>query len=411
MKNIKKPELLSPIQDFTSLKAAIDNGADAVFFGIKGYNMRAGAKNFTVRDLKKISSVAKDAGIKTYLAINTIFFEKDLPKIEALLKKVKESGINAIICWDLSVIQIAKKIGLEFHISTQASIANSSAAAFYKKLGAKRVVLARECSLKEIKKIKENIDVEVEVFIHGAMCVSVSGRCFLSQFMYGKSANCGECRQPCRRKYIIKQIDDGKELEIGQNYVLSPKDLCTIDFIEEILKADVDCLKIEGRNRSPEYVALVTRSYREVIDFYFDNKDKKNFKTEFDNLKMKLKKGLEDVFNRGQSSGFYLGKPLNEWSREEGNHSKVKKIQVGVVTHYYKKIQVAEILIQNRITVKKEDEILIQGPNTGVHQQKINSLEKDNKEIKKASQGEKVAIKVTKDVKKNDEVFILRKEK
>jgi len=371
--------------------------------------MRAGAKNFGVVDLKKISKIARENKIKTYLAINTIFFEKDLPKIEALLKKVKESGITAIICWDLAVIQIAKKIGLEFHISTQASIANSNSASFYKKLGAKRVVLARECSLEEIKKIKKKNNVEVEVFIHGAMCVSVSGRCFLSQFLYGKSANRGECRQPCRRKYTVKQVDDGSELEIGKDYILSPKDLCTIDFIEEILKANVDCLKIEGRNRSPEYVALVTKSYRQAIDYYYENKNKRNFKTEFAKLKEELKNNLEDVFNRGQSSGFYLGKPINEWSRDEGNHSKIKKIQVGIVTHYYKKINVAEILIQNKVTIKKGDTIQIQGPTTGVHQQKIISLEKDKKEITKASQGELIAIKIDKIIKKNDEVFILRK--
>ena len=196
MIKIKKPELLAPIQDYTSLSAAIKNGADAVFFGIKGFNMRAGAKNFTIDDLSKISKIAHKNKIKTYLAINTIVFEEEMKKIEKILQTVKKAKIDAIICWDFAIIQMAKKLKIETHISTQASIANSKTAEFYRKLGAKRVVLARECSLEQIKEIKKNSKVEIEIFIHGAMCVSISGRCFLSQFLYGKSANCGQCQQP-----------------------------------------------------------------------------------------------------------------------------------------------------------------------------------------------------------------------
>ena len=289
----KKPELLSPIQDYTSLTAAIDNGADAVFFGIKGFNMRAGAKNFTTGDLPKIVKIAHKSNVKTYLAINIIVYEEEIKKIVDILKKVKKSGIDAIICWDFAIIQIAKQLGIEVHISTQASIANSETAEFYRKLGATRVVLARECSLDQIKEIKKHTKAEIEIFIHGAMCVSMSGRCFMSQFLYGKSANRGECMQPCRRKYIIKQIDGGKELELGEDYVMSPKDLCTIDFIEKILDVGVDCLKIEGRNRSPEYVATVTGVYRKVIDFYYSTKkhDKK-FNEELTKLKSTLAEKL-----------------------------------------------------------------------------------------------------------------------
>lgn len=298
----KKPELLAPVQDYVSLSAAIENGADAVFFGVKGFNMRAGAKNFEVKDLPKITKIAHKRRVKVYLAINTIIYEEELKKIEKILTAVKKAKIDAIICWDHAVIQIAKKLGMEIHISTQASIANSQAAEFYRKLGAKRVVLARECTLEQIKKIKKHTKAELEIFIHGAMCVSVSGRCFLSQYLYGKSANRGECLQPCRRKYLIKQVDGGKELELGEDYVLSPKDLNTINFIEKILDIGVDCLKIEGRNRSPEYVATVTKAYRTIIDFVYSEKKKgKKFNEELTKLKNDLSEKLETVYHRGSS--------------------------------------------------------------------------------------------------------------
>jgi putative protease len=405
---MKKPELLAPIQDYMSLSAAVNNGADAVYFGIKGFNMRAGAKNFTLKDLPKISRIAKESNVKTYLAINTIIHQEELKKIEKILKKVKEADIDAVICWDPAVIQMAKELKMEVHISTQASVANSEAVNLYKKIGAKRVVLARECSLEQIKKIKKETTVEIEVFIHGAMCVSISGRCFLSQFLHGKSANRGECQQPCRRKYLIKEIRGEKELEIGEDYVLSPKDLCTLSFIEKILEVDVDCLKIEGRNRSPEYVATVTRAYRTIIDFYYENKTKKNFKENFAKLKKELLKKLKTVFHRGQSSGFYMNKPLNDWVKGDGNQATETKERIGVVAHYYKKIGVAEILIQGRKTIKIGDELFFQGPSTGSLRNKIISLEIEHKAVKMAKEGDKVATKTTSPVRKNDVVFLVK---
>ena len=406
---MNKPELLAPIQDYTSLSAAVKSGADAVYFGIKGFNMRAGAKNFTIGDLPKISRIAKESKIKTYLAINTIIHQEDLMNLEKILRKIKETNIDAIICWDLAVIQMAKKLNIEVHISTQASIANSEAASLYKKLGAKRVVLARECSLEQIRKIKKETNVELEVFIHGAMCVSISGRCLISQFLNGKSANCGECQQPCRQKYLIKQINGEKELEIGQDYVLSPKDLCTLGFIEKILETGVDCLKIEGRNRSPEYVATVTRVYRTVIDFYYENKRKKHFKEDFEKLKEKLLKELKTVFHRGQSSGFYMNKPLNEWVKSDGTQATELKERIGIVSHYYRKIGVAEILIQGEKTIKIGDELLFQGPNTGSLRNKVVSLEIGHKAVKIAKDIDKVATKIIFPVRKNDIVYLIKK--
>ena len=237
MKN-KKPELLAPIQDFMSLQTAIDAGADAVYFGVRGLNMRAGAKNFEVKDLKKIVKIAHSKHVRVFLALNTIIYESELKKVERVLKVAKLAGVDAIICWDMAVVKMAHKLGHEIHLSTQASVSNSESAKFYHKVGITRIILARECSLDDIKKIKKNPlfispsgrgrQLEVEIFIHGAMCVSESGRCFLSEYLYGKSANRGECLQPCRRKYLIKQIDGDEEFELGEDYVLSPKDLCAL---------------------------------------------------------------------------------------------------------------------------------------------------------------------------------------
>ena len=410
MISTKKPELLAPIQDWTSLSAAINNGADAVFFGIKGFNMRAGAKNFTVNDLTKIAEIAHKNNIKAYLAINTIIYESELKKIEKVLEKVKSAKIDAIICWDFAIIQIAKKLKIETHISTQASIANSETAEFYRKLGATRVVLARECSLEQIKEIKKHTKVEIEIFIHGAMCVSISGRCFMSQFLYGKSANRGECQQPCRKKYIIKQVDGNNELELGEDYVMSPKDMRTLDFIEKILDLDIDCLKIEGRNRSPEYVATVTKAYRTIIDFIYSAKKRDTkFKMELAKLKSELDEKLDTVYHRGSSSGFFLGKPINEWSGSSGSQATQKKVRVGTVTHYYNKIKVAEINIQGKFKIKIGDSLLIQGPTTGSVEENITSLEKNNKAIKVTTGNEKVAISVKSIIRKNDQVYLINK--
>ncbi len=400
-----KPELLSPIQDFTSLKAAIQGGCDAVYFGIRGFNMRAGAKNFNAGDIKKITQICHDNKVKAYLALNITIYEDELDKVKTILKKAKVAKVDAIICFDLSVLQLAKKMGHEIHLSTQASVSNSASASFYKKQGVRRIVLARECSLKDVQRIEKRTNIGIEIFIHGAMCVSISGRCFLSQFNYNKSANRGECLQPCRRKYLIKEIEEGKEIEIGEDYLLSPKDLCTLPFIEELFKSNIDSFKIEGRNRSPEYVKTVTQVYRQAIDFYFTNKNKKNFKQDFDNIKKELLKQLKTVYNRDFSSGFYLGKPLNQWTHTYGSQATQKKIHIGKVIHFYSKLSVAEIEIQAKKILKVKDDIYIQGQNTGILKQIINSMEINHKKIKQATQNDIVAIQTDKPVRTNDLVY------
>ncbi len=387
-----KPELLSPAGNFTSLRAAIQAKADAVYFGVNELNMRSNAKNFKLSDLKKIKTVCKK--VKRYLTLNTIVYEDELKRVEQIIKTAKPY-ISAVICWDLSVIQICKKHKVPFHISTQASVSNSESAKFYKKLGAKRIIIARECSLKQIKEIKSKVNIELEVFVHGAMCVAVSGRCFMSQFTFGKSANRGECLQNCRREYVIKDIDKEFELKLNNNFVMSAKDLCTLEFISKLKSAGISSFKIEGRNRSPEYVKTVTEAYRDAID---------NKLTKI-RIKQLIKK-LKTVYNRGFSSGFYLNQPINEFTNKYGSKATKNKQYVGKVTNYYNKNNVAEILIESN-TFKKGDELMIQGPTTGVITLKAKEIIQEKKTTTTAKKGT-ITIKVSK-VRKNDLVFIVSK--
>jgi putative protease len=408
MKDFKKPEVLAPVQDFTTLTAAIQAGADAFFFGVRGFNMRVAAKNFTVEDLPKIMEVARAAEVKAYLALNIIVYEEELADVREVLVAAQAAGVDAVICWDLAVIEIAKEVGIEVHISTQASISNSVSANFYKKLGVTRVVLARECSLEQIKEIKKQTGLEIETFIHGAMCISVSGRCFLSQFSMCSSANRGECRQPCRREYIIKDTEGEFEYEIGTDYVLSPKDMCTLPFIEELVYAGIDSLKIEGRNKGAEYVFDVVSVYRKLVDFVWENlaqRDEEEFKQELAELKASLMPKLERVFNRGFSDGFYMGKPINEWAGVSGSAATEKKVHLGRVVKYYPKISVAEVAIQAGTTLALGEEVLFQGPHTGNYRTEVTSMQVEHEAIEEAKQGDIVAIKLDTPVRTNDVVM------
>jgi putative protease len=389
-------ELLSPVQDFVSLKAAIDAGADAVYFGLKEFNMRATAKNFKLSELKKVVDLCHKNKIKAYLTLNTVVYENELSRIKQILKKVKEAEIDAIHAWDMSVINEAKKLKIPIHLSTQASVSNSEAVKFYKKLGIKRIILARECSLEQIKKIKKEVKgLELEVFIHGAMCVSISGRCFISQFEFKKSANRGECLQPCRRDYIIED-EEGNKLRLGKNYVLSPKDLCTLPIIDKLIKAKIDAFKIEGRNRSPEYVKIVTEVYREAID--------KGYKPS-------LLKKVKSVYNRGFSTGFFLGTPTkDDWTNIYGSKATTRKVYIGKIIHFYSKIKVAEIKIETG-KLKTGDKIMIQGNKTGVIEDKITSIEISHKNIKEIKKGQKAGIKLKNKARSNDRVYLIIKKK
>ncbi len=387
-----KIELMAPAGDFPSLHAAIKAGADSVYLGLKEFNMRDSAKNFTIEELKEASKICRKNKRRIYLTLNTIIYDSEVEKIETIIKKVKKQ-VDAVICWDFSVIELCKKYKIPFHISTQASVSNSKTAELYKKLGAKRINLARELNLKQIKEISKIMP--IEIFGHGAMCVSISGRCFTSQFLQNMSANRGQCSHPCRRAYKI--IDpDGYELKLENNKVMSAKDLCTLTFIEQIKKAGISALKIEGRNRGAEYVYAVTKAYREALD-------KKLTKEETQELINELKK----VYNRGLSSGFYLKMPTSDdFTKSDSGESKEKKMIIGRIENYWNKIGVAHVKIfSGKLVIG--DEIYIKGKTTGLIRAKIESMEINNKPVARAEKGD-VGIKLPL-CKKKDEVYLIKK--
>jgi len=391
----KEYELLAPAGDFPSMIAAIESGADAVYFGLKEFNMRDSAKNFKISDLNKINKICKTNNkiIKKYLTLNTIIYDNEVKRVGKLLKKVR-GKVDAIICWDLSVIQLARKYKIPFHISTQASVANSETAKFYKNLGAERIILARELNLKQIKKISRII--KAECFIHGAMCVSISGRCFTSQFLQARSANRGQCTHPCRRAYTIRD-SDGYELKLENNRIISAKDLCALPFLEKLKKAGITAFKIEGRNRNPEYVSQVTKVYRRAID-------KKLSENE-------IKQGIEElkkVYNRGFSSGFYLKLPTSDdFSCSENGEGREFKEKRGIIEKYWPKIGVAAVKMLSG-KLKLGDEVYIIGNSTGVMRAKISSMEINHKPVSEIEKAQKVGIKLPK-CREGDEVYLIRK--
>jgi len=395
---MEKPELLAPVGNFVNLKVAIDAGADAVYFGLKEFSLRAGAKNFELKDLEKIKSICEKSRVKRYLTLNSIIYDNELEKLEKIIKKVSEKNLaDAIICWDLGVINLCKKYNLSFHISTQASVSNSESVKFYQSLGAERIVFARELDLKQIKKIIMETGIEVEAFAHGAMCVAVSGRCLMSQFLFGFSANRGQCIHPCRRSYIVKDKQEGYELEIENNKIFSAKDLCTLPFIDKMKKAGIKSFKIEGRNRDPRYIDTVVSVYRKALDNKLTEKEKEGLLEE-----------LKKVYNKGFSRGFYFGTPTaDDFSKVEHSQATEKKHFVGKITHYYKEPGVAEIKLVSELKVG--DKIVIIGKTTGLEEFKVKSMEIENKSVKKAKKGQEVGIKVPSRVRKNDDVYVVKK--
>jgi U32 family peptidase len=390
----QKYELLAPAGDFTCLSAAINSGADAIYFGLKKFSMRATAKNFSFKDLKKVVKLCKPRNVKMDLTLNTIIYDSEIKRLENLIKKLKNL-VDAIICWDPSVIELCRRYKIPFHISTQASVANSESARFYKSLGAERIVFARELNLKQIKKISKIIS--SECFCHGAMCVAVSGRCFTSQFLHGKSANKGECIHPCRKSYKIIDNETGKELILENNRVMSAKDLCTLPFIEKMKKAGITSFKIEGRNRSPEYVATVVKEYRKALD-------KKLSKEE---IKESLK-NLSKVYNRGFSEGFYIKMPTaDDFSFSEHGEQKESKVYIGRVEKYWPKANVAGIMMHHGL-LKIGNEIYIIGKETGARRIIVERIEIQNKSVPSCKKGDFVGIKIE-GIKKGDEVFLIKK--
>ena len=366
-----KIELMAPAGSFESLQAALDNGADSVYFGVEQLNMRARSSiNFTLDDLNEIARRCKEKNVRTYLTLNTIIYDHDLSIIKTLLDRAKQAHITAVIAMDQAVIAYARQIGMEVHISTQINITNIETVKFYA-LFADTMVMSRELSLRQIKKICEQIEreqvkgpsgnlVEVEIFGHGALCMAVSGKCYLSLHSHNSSANRGACKQNCRKKYTVIDQESGFEIELDNEYMMSPKDLCTLDFLDQVIDTGAKVLKIEGRGRAPEYVATVIRTYREAIDAYYEGTYTKE-KVD------KWMEALATVYNRGFWGGYYLGQKLGEWSGVPGSQATQKKVYIGKAMHFFPKTNISEFKIE-AFDIKRGDKLLITGPTTGVQE-------------------------------------------
>ena len=404
-----KIELMSPAGDFTSMQAAIDNGADSIYFGVEQLNMRARASmNFTLDDLPEISRRCSEKGVRTYLTLNTIIYDHDLSLIKTLLDKAKAANLTAVIAMDQAVISYARQIGMEVHISTQINITNIETVKFYA-LFADTMVMSRELSMSQIKKIcdqivKEQVKgpsgnlVEVEIFGHGALCMAVSGKCYLSLHSANSSANRGACKQNCRKKYTVIDQETGFEIELDNEYMMSPKDLCTISFLDQIVDAGVSVLKIEGRGRAPEYVATVTKCYREAIDSIADG-------TYSEEKVAEWMKQLETVYNRGFWGGYYLGQELGEWSAENGSAATQKKVYIGKGRHFYPKSNIAEFLIE-AYDLTVGDKVLIQGPTTGSQEMLLEAMRVDQKpDAEKATKSDVVTFKTDFKVRPSDKLY------
>lgn len=406
-------ELLAPAGNFISLRAVLENGADAVYFGLDDYNMRANAKNFSLDDLSEVSRIAKEYGAKTYLCTNIILNEKRARELENNLEAISTSEIDGLILSDIGLIENTVSHGLEAHISVQENVCNSYTLKTLKKLGAKRAILSRELSLREITEITKKSPIETEIFIHGAICMAISGRCFLSYGLYGRSANCGDCLQPCRKNWTLtyEEGDDNvvnfsdvedesfiiskSEDESYRTNFFSPKDMCMIEYIPELIKSGVASFKIEGRARAPDYSAMVTGIYRQAIDSYLANPDGYEVKPEW-------MEELGSVFNRGFDTNFYFNTPFEI---SEDNQSKYIKKDIGQVVNYYNKVKAAEIRIWDDLSVG--DKIMIQGQTTGSLTHTIDSMQIEGKSVDNVAKGSNVAIAIPTKVRENDFVYKL----
>lgn len=401
-------EIMAPVGSYESLKAAIQGKADSVYFGIGHLNMRAKSTlNFTSEDLLSISEICRENHIRSYITLNSVIFDEELAIMRAIIGEAKNAGITAIIASDQAAIQYAAKVSMEVHMSTQTNITNIEAVRYYAKY-ADVMVTARELNLDQVKAITATIEkeqikgpdgqlVKIEIFAHGALCMAVSGKCYLSLDNLNSSANRGACLQVCRRPYMVFDRDGEVELEIDNQYIMSPKDLKTIDFIDKILDAGVKVLKIEGRGRSPEYVKTVTRCYREAVDAYFQgtyNADKiKQWNLD-----------LEKVYNRGFWDGYYLGRKMGEWAGQYGSQATRKKVYVGKIMNYYTKPGIAEVKVEAQ-PLRVGDEILIIGPTTGVCEDKVREIWLHGKMVGKTVKGDLCTLPVGTFLRPSDKLY------
>jgi putative protease len=401
-------EIMAPVGSYESLQAAIQAGAGSVYFGVGQLNMRArSSNNFTIDDLKNIVSICRERNIKSYLTVNTIVFDHELDELKTILDAASDSGVSAIIASDMAVIQYARQRKLEVHISTQLNITNIEAVKFFSQF-ADVMVLAREMNLEQVKVISDQIVhqqiygpsgrlVQLEMFVHGALCMAVSGKCYLSLHEMKHSANRGDCMQVCRRAYIVKEKELGYELEVDNQYIMSPKDLKTIHFLNKILDAGVTVLKIEGRARSAEYVKTVVGCYHEAVDAWFEQ-------SYTDEKIEDWNRRLSEVFNRGFWDGYYLGQRLGEWSKNYGSQATKRKIYIGKALNYFSNLNVGEFKIET-MSVHVGDRIAIIGPTTGVIDMVVPELRIDLQPVRTAPKGTICSIPVPDKVRRADKLY------
>lgn len=401
-------EIMAPVGSYESLMAAINAGAGSIYFGVEHLNMRArSASNFSLDDMKEIALRSREAGVKSYLTVNTEVFDEEFDTIENIVKAAKEAGVSAVIAADMAVIQMCRTHGVEVHISTQVNITNYQAVKFYAQF-ADVMVLAREMNIDKVKEISRRIAeedlcgpsgnlVRLEMFVHGALCMAVSGKCYMSLHEMNASANRGSCMQTCRRAYVVTDKETGAELEIDNEYIMSPKDLKTIHFLNKLLDAGISVLKIEGRARSAEYVSTVVKCYHEAVEAYFDN----NFT---DEKIAGWDKSLATVFNRGFWDGYYMGQRLGEWSNNYGNLATKRKIYLGKVTNYFANIGVAEIKLETG-SIKPGEEILITGTTTGVVELVVPEVRVELKPVDEAPKGCFCSISIDQKIRRSDKVY------
>lgn len=407
----KDIEIMSPVGSYESLMAAIEAGANSVYFGVGQLNMRsASANNFTLDDLKRICEIAKQNNVKTYLTLNTVIYDEEIEYMHKVVDSAKANGISAIIASDMSVISYANSMGMEIHLSTQCNITNYEAVKYYSQF-ADVIVTARELSLDKVKAIIERIKQEnlkghsgellrIECFVHGALCMAVSGKCYISLDNANRSANRGACLQFCRRPYKVTDMDGGTELMIDNQYIMSPKDLKTLDFIGKIIDAGVRVFKIEGRGRSPEYVKIVTRTYRQAVNTWCE-------KSWSEEKLAKWNEDLKRVYNRDFWDGYYLGQKVGEWSEKYGSKATTTKIFIGTVTNYFKNLGVAEIRMESG-ELNLNDDIYIIGPTTGVYEGVASEIRVDLKPVDKTTKGELFSMPTTSLVRRNDKLYLIK---
>ncbi|MBW6491380.1 MAG: U32 family peptidase [Lentimicrobium sp.] len=401
---------MSPAGSFDSLMAAIQGGAGSVYFGAGQLNMRArSSSNFSKDDIRQITQICCEHNVKSYLTLNTIIYDEELPLMREMVELAKESGISAIIASDLSVLEHARKLGVEIHISTQCNITNIEAVRFYARY-ADVMVLARELNIDQVGAItrairEQNITgpsgqlVQIEVFVHGALCMAVSGKCYISLDNFNSSANRGACMQPCRRAYQVKDANNQIELEIDNKYIMSPKDLMTLPILDRLLDAGVTVLKIEGRGRSAEYVKTVTQTYHKAVEAW------KNKQYSLENVENWTNE-VNKVYNRGFWGGYYLGEKTGEWTERYGSQAIQKKVYVGKVVNFFSKLNVAEIKIETH-SLSIGDNILIIGPTTGAYEAEVSEIRVDLKPVEKTVKGEFCSLPVSNTIRRGDKVYLL----